>query len=97
MTGQDKKKVKNEDATMETDNWYKELVDHSHNLIQLVDSDGRFIYVNQAWLSTLKYAAEEASGLTLWEIIHPDSMEHCRSVFEQVVTGNSASEVKVFL
>jgi diguanylate cyclase (GGDEF)-like protein/PAS domain S-box-containing protein len=97
MTGQDKKKVKNEDATMETDNWYKELVDHSHNLIQLVDSDGRFIYVNQAWLSTLKYAAEEASGLTLWKIIHSDSMGQCRAVFKQVITDKATAEVEATL
>ncbi len=96
MNGDDKKKVAAEDATVETENWYKDLVDYSRNLVQLVDSEGRFIYVNQAWLSTLKYVADEASGLTLWEIIHPDSMEHCRFVFEQVVTGKSASEVKAF-
>jgi diguanylate cyclase (GGDEF)-like protein/PAS domain S-box-containing protein len=91
MTGQDKK---NEYTAGETAAWYKDLVDNARDLIQCVDSEGKFIFVNQAWLLTLGYAAEEIDNITLWDIIHPDSMEHCMAVFEQVLTGKTCGEVE---
>ncbi len=80
----------------ETAAWYREFIDQASDLVQCVDSEGRFTYVNQAWLKTLKYSSEEVTGLTLWEIIHPDSREHCRTVFEQVITGKAAGEVEAY-
>jgi len=90
MASQDKKK---EYTTGKTTAWYKEIVDYARDLIQCVDSEGRFIYVNRSWLSTLNYTAEEVDNITLWDIIHPDSMEHCMAVFEQVLTGKDFGEV----
>jgi diguanylate cyclase (GGDEF)-like protein/PAS domain S-box-containing protein len=73
---------------------YKDLVDNARDMIQCVDSEGKFVFVNQAWLSTLGYAAEEIKNITLWDIIHPDSMEHCIAVFGQVLTGKAYGEVE---
>ncbi len=92
MASQDKQK--HEKAARETAAWYKDIVDHARDLIQCVDSEGRLIYVNQAWLATLNYTAEEIENLTLWDVIHPDSMEHCMTAFEQVLTGKSFGEVE---
>ncbi|MDZ4133093.1 MAG: PAS domain S-box protein, partial [Dethiobacteria bacterium] len=74
--------------------WFKDFVDHACDLIQCVDSKGRFIYVNQAWLSTLNYSAEEIDNITFWDIIHPDSMELCKAVFKQALTGEATAEVE---
>ncbi len=92
MTGKEEKA--NEYAAGEMAAWYKEIVDNAHDLIQCVDSEGKLIYVNQAWLSTLNYSAEEVDSITLWDIIHPDSMEHCMAVFEQVICGKAFGEVE---
>lgn len=92
MTGRNNQKVKTEFGKTET--CYRDIIDHARDLVQCVDSEGRFIYVNQAWLSTLSYSAEEADNLTLWDIIHPDSLEHCKDVFEQVLTGKDFGEVE---
>jgi len=91
MSDQDKK---NEHTAREIAAWHKDIVDHARDLIQCVDSKGRFIYVNQAMLTTLNYSAEEIDNLTLWDIIHPDSMENCMAVFEQVFTGKAFDEVE---
>ncbi len=91
MSDQDKK---NEHTAREKAALYKDIVDHARDLIQCVDKEGRFIYVNQAWLSTLNYNAEEIDNLTLWDIIHPDSMEHWMAIFEQVLTGKDFGEVE---
>jgi len=91
MTDQDRK---NEHAARLTAAMYKDFVDNARDLIQCVDSEGKFIFVNQAWLTTLGYASNEIDKITLWDIIHPDSMEHCMAVFEQVLTGKTYGEVE---
>ena len=78
----------------ETEAWYKHFADHASDLAQCVDSEGRFIYVNQAWLSALKFAAEEIDNITLRDIIHPDSMEQYKAIFEQSLTGKAYGAVE---
>ena len=78
-----------------TESWYKDLVDNAWDLIQCVDKKGRFIYVNHAWLATLNYTAEEIDNISLWDVIHPDSMEHCKAVFKQALAGKTYSEVEI--
>jgi PAS domain S-box-containing protein len=80
--------------SMGTEAWFKDFVDHACDLIQCVDSKGRFIYVNQAWLSTLNYSAEEIDNITFWDIIHPDSMELCKAIYKQALTGEATAEVE---
>ncbi len=77
-----------------TEEWYKDFVDHASDLVQCVDSEGRFIYVNQAWLTTLKLNAEEVENITFFDVIHSDSMEHCMAAFKQVLTGKAFGEVE---
>jgi diguanylate cyclase (GGDEF)-like protein/PAS domain S-box-containing protein len=91
MTGQDKM---NELTAGEMAALYKDFVENARDLIQCVDSEGKFVFVNQAWLSTLGYAADEVKDITLWDIIHPDSMDHCQVVFKQVLTGKAYGEVE---
>ena len=90
----DHNKNNNEYTDIKTDGWYKDFVDNTHDLIQCVDSEGRFIYVNQTWLSTLNYNAEEIANITLWDIIHPASMEHCMAAFKQVFKGKYPGEIE---
>ncbi|MFH1575093.1 MAG: PAS domain-containing protein [Acidobacteriota bacterium] len=48
------------------------MCDDSFDLIQRISPEGRFLFVNQAWLDTLGYTREEVDGLALPDIIHPD-------------------------
>ncbi len=73
---------------------FHDLCESAHDLIQSVSTDGRFLYVNQAWLDTLGYAREEMSGVMLWDVVHPDSMEHCRSEMLRVVSGQKAVNIE---
>ena len=92
MTGQDSDK--NQSFSMEMAANYKDIVDHSHDLIQCVDSEGKFVFVNQAWLSTLGYAAEEIDNITLWDIIHPESKDHCSVLFKQILIGKGSAKIE---
>lgn len=64
---------------------YRDLVEHTHDLIQSVDPQGRLVFVNAAWQQTFGWSASEAQEMHLWEVIHQDSMEHCQVAFEHLM------------
>ncbi len=81
-------------ALKESEDRYRDLFENASDLIQSVDVEGRFLYVNRAWKETLGYGEEEIHHLTLQDIIHPDSREHCREVFQQLISGQKVDRVE---
>jgi PAS domain S-box-containing protein len=69
------------------------MCENAHDLIGSVSPDGRFVYVNQAWLDTLGYRRDELDLLTLFDTVHPDSRPQARAVFERVFTGKPPIEI----
>jgi len=78
---------------MTSEELFHDLCENAYDLIQSVDPDGRFLYVNAAWLKTLGYAREEVPGLKLFDIIHPDSHQHCRLLIEKLREGKPAVDI----
>jgi PAS domain S-box-containing protein len=66
---------------------YRDLFENASDLIQWVDPQGRLVHVNPAWRKTLGYSEEEVANLTLFEIVHPNSQEHCRQLFQRLMSG----------
>lgn len=62
---------------------------NANDLIQSVTPDGRFRFVNAKWLDTLGYTAEDIPNLTIFDIIHEDSAEHCAETFRRVMDGEN--------
>ncbi len=83
-----------EDALRKSEESYRYLFDNANDLIQSVAPDGHFLYVNKAWQQVLGYSEEEIPHLQVWDIIHPDSMEHCMEIFQKVMSGEAASNVE---
>jgi PAS domain S-box-containing protein len=73
---------------------YRDLCENANDLIQCVTPDGRILYVNRAWKETLGYGDEEVAGLTLFDIIHPDSQAHCMEAFKRVISGEGVDKVE---
>lgn len=71
----------------ESEDRYRNLIDSSHELIQSVGPDGRLLFVNRVWINTMGYAAEEVPSLNLFDLIHPDFHEHCRTLFQRIMSG----------
>lgn len=63
---------------------YRDLIDNSSDLIQVLDANGKFQYVNEAWKRALKYSNEDLASLSVFDLIHPESMEHCMHLFEAI-------------
>ncbi len=76
-----------EQALRESQERLQDFLDNATDMIQMVDTQGRFLYVNRAWRKTLGYSEAEVAGLTLLDIIHPESMEHCMRLFGDMTAG----------
>jgi len=68
--------------------FFEDIVNNASDLIQCVDASGRFAFVNRMWLQKMEYDPNELLTLSLWDIIHPDSIDHCQMVFQQVMMGH---------
>ena len=85
-------------AVRENEERFRDLFENASDLIQIVDVNQRYQFVNQAWLKTLGYSAEEIANLTLSDTIAPESREHCERAFQKVLHGESIDNIEaVFL
>lgn len=85
---------KDQEALRASEERYRDLFESATNLIQSVDTKGRFQYVNEAWKKALGYDEEELKGLTLYDIIHPDHLEHCKGFFARLMEGEGPSTIR---
>ncbi|PPS41022.1 PAS domain-containing sensor histidine kinase [Chroococcidiopsis sp. TS-821] len=81
-------------ALRESEERYRDLFENANDLIQCVTPDGKFVYVNQAWKNTLEYNDSELENLTIFNIIHPDCLEHCLEIFQRIMSGENINEVE---
>lgn len=68
---------------------YRSLIENSLDLIQSVATDGRMLFVNQSWLTSLGYTRDEVAAMTIWEVIAPDEQGRCREVFGRLSQGEA--------
>ncbi len=73
---------------------YQEIIDDAKLLVQMVLPDGRIDFVNDNWLRTFGYAPEEVADLEFTDLIHPDSLDHCRSLFVDIMQGGTVTEME---
>jgi PAS domain S-box-containing protein len=67
----------------------QDLIRNTSDLIQLMDLDGRFLYVNRAWKDAIGYRSAQLNTMTLRDIIHPEFMAETLARFERVKQGES--------
>ncbi|MDH5380220.1 MAG: PAS domain S-box protein, partial [Cyclobacteriaceae bacterium] len=79
----------------EAERTYKELFEKAHDMIQSVDGEGRFVYVNPAWEKALGYTQEEAVNIHFLDIVHPDYHDHCNLIFKQIMNGEQLKGVDI--
>jgi PAS domain S-box-containing protein len=91
-------RMKSQKLLRESEERYRSLIENSHDLIQSVDADGRIIFVNKAWLDTMEYGMNDLETIRLFDIVHPDSLEHCAKEFRHVLEGGTMEHIElVFL
>lgn len=73
----------------ESEERYRGLFESTHDLVQSVTAEGRFIFVNPQWKKTLGYSDDDLQHMTAFDLIHPNSLEHCQALFQRVMSGES--------
>jgi PAS domain S-box-containing protein len=64
-------------------------IQNANDLIQSVAPDGHFLFVNKKWLDTLGYQEQDLQKLTLFDVIHDESLKHCMETFQRVISGEN--------
>jgi PAS domain S-box-containing protein len=77
---------------IESEARYRAVIENASDMIQSVRPDSTFEFVNDAWLQKLGYTAAEVEGLTIWDVIHPSSLEHCQGLFARVFNGEELQD-----
>jgi diguanylate cyclase (GGDEF)-like protein/PAS domain S-box-containing protein len=75
----------------------QDFLESASDLVQSVTADGRFVYVNRAWREAFGYRQDEMSGLTVFDVIHPDYQDACRDIWRRVLAGESIQNVETVL
>jgi PAS domain S-box-containing protein len=73
---------------------YRDFFENATDLIQSVDREGHFLYVNRTWRETLGYSEEDVKTLILPQIIHPDYLEHCMELFKRIISGEEVRGIE---
>lgn len=90
---QERERIENE--LREREEQLRDLFENATDLVQSVGPDGRLLLVNRAWLNTLGYRASELASLTIFDVIHPDCLPECRTMFERVLKGEAVNNLEV--
>lgn len=71
-------------ALHENEDWYQDLVEHSHDLLCVHDLAGRLLSVNPAPAQLLGYSVEEILQIPMRELIPPEFRDQFDAYLEQI-------------
>lgn len=82
----------------ETNERFSSLVENASDLIHSVTPAGKFLYVNQAWKTTLGFDDDDIKKLTLMDIVDESCRDKCRCIFNSLIQGgNNDSNETIFV
>ncbi len=84
-----------EEKLRDSEERYRDLFDNANDLIQSVDGEGKFVYVNKKWKEALGYSDEEIKKLRFTDVVRQDQVPHCVELFGKIMRGESADSVEV--
>ncbi|CUQ68299.1 putative Histidine kinase [Candidatus Nitrospira inopinata] len=70
---------------------YRDLIEHSPEMIYQMDRGGRFVHVNKTGLDKLGYTLEEMLALRLWEVVPKGEEPRTLHFLEQLVSRGQGS------
>ncbi|MCA9473801.1 MAG: PAS domain S-box protein, partial [Nitrospira sp.] len=76
---------------------YRDLIEHSPEMIHQLDASGAFVHVNQTELQKLGYTLEDMLGMPLWAIVPSDQQERIRQYVQQLGSLENKTIETVFV
>src|ERR671916_1425968 len=72
--------------SVEDDRWLRSVVEHSSEIVTIVDPDGTLRYANPAWQRVLGYDPEESIGtMNVLDHVHPEDLAHVLEETEEAL------------
>ncbi|MFH1214991.1 MAG: PAS domain S-box protein [Pseudomonadota bacterium] len=84
---------KAEQALKESEERYRDLFENANDLIQIVNPDGRLLYVNRAWRQTFGYSDDEINQLSIFDLIDRECRDACRETFSRIQQEGNLSSI----
>ncbi|NUM47452.1 MAG: PAS domain S-box protein, partial [Anaerolineales bacterium] len=81
-----------EEALRESQTSLQNFLDTASDLIQRMDDDGHYLYVNRAWSHALQYSFEEARKMSFFDIIAPEYHPLCETILQTLITSGQAQD-----
>jgi PAS domain S-box-containing protein len=81
-------------ALQEREEQLRDFFDNATDLIQSISPEGNILFVNQAWKSTLGYSEAELENLSIFQIIHPEDLEHCQLAMQNLFCGEQCVAIE---
>ena len=76
---------------------YRDLIEHSPEMIYQLNRNGRFVHVNKTGLEKLKYTLDEMLAMRLWDIVPRGQEPLVLQYLERLVAQGRSSMETVFL
>jgi PAS domain S-box-containing protein len=80
-------------AKVETER-FQWIFEKTREIIQSVDTNGRFLYVNPEWDNLLEYSPEERARLTFPDIVAEDNRGHFNAMIHLAMKGETLSPIE---
>jgi len=80
---------KTEQALLESETRYRNVVENAGELIWQVDSDGKFIFFNKYAEKISGHKSSDWQGKYYAPFVHPDDLSHVEKVHDDVMAGNA--------
>src|SRR5258708_3698042 len=84
-------------AFHENEDWYQDLVEHSHDLLCVHDLQGRILSINSTPARLLGYSVEEMLGLHMRELTPPELRFQFDDYLKGITENGQASGLLVVL
>ena len=85
---------RDEHALRESEERYRGVVEGAFDMIYSVAPTGQILAANRAWLTTLGYTEADLPHLKYFDIIHPESKAHCKTIFDRLLGGTSVTQIE---
>jgi len=73
---------------------HRTLLAAANVLVQSIDAEGKFVFVNEEWKKVLGYTDMDLEGITIMNTIQKDHLQYCMSVFKQVMNGTCIRDLE---
>lgn len=75
---------------------FRSLVQHSYDIICILDFEGNYRYVSDSIEHNLGFKAEELSGVNALSLVHPDDLDFVRQSIERLHTEKLVDDLPPF-